>query len=88
MYPDELEINHTTESEKSASYLDSLLNIGSNGRLKILLYDKRDDFDFAIVILFLSINIPLTPVYDVYISQLIRYAGACFAYKVNYLQKN
>jgi hypothetical protein len=24
----------------------------------------------------------------VYISQLIRYAGACFAYKVNYLQKN
>jgi hypothetical protein len=49
IYPDELEINDTIESDKSASYLDILLNIDSNGRLTTPLYDKRDDFDFAIV---------------------------------------
>jgi hypothetical protein len=49
IYPDELEIKDTTESDKSASYLDSSLNIDSNDRLTTSLYDKRDDFDFAIV---------------------------------------
>jgi hypothetical protein len=49
IYQDELEIKDTTESDKSASYLDILLNIDSNGTLTISLYDKRDDFDFAIV---------------------------------------
>jgi hypothetical protein len=33
IYPDELEIKDTTESDKSASYLDILLNTDSNGRL-------------------------------------------------------
>jgi hypothetical protein len=46
IYPDELEIKDTTES---ASYLDILLNIDSNGRLTTSLYGKRNDFDFAIV---------------------------------------
>jgi hypothetical protein len=37
-------------------------------------------FDFAIVnFAFLCSNIPLSPAYGVYISQLIRYARACFA---------
>jgi hypothetical protein len=49
IYPDELEIKDTTESDKSASYLYILLNIDSNGRLTTSLYDKRDDFDFAMV---------------------------------------
>jgi hypothetical protein len=49
IYPDQLEINDTTESNKSSSYLDILLNIDSNGRLTTSLYDKRDDFYFAIV---------------------------------------
>jgi hypothetical protein len=44
-----LEIKDTTEYDKSASYLDNLLNIDSNGRLTTSLYDKGDDFDFAIV---------------------------------------
>ena len=38
IYPDELEIKDTTASEKSASYLDSLLNIDSNGRLTTYLF--------------------------------------------------
>jgi hypothetical protein len=82
IYPDELEIKDTTESDKSASYLDILVNIDSNGRLTTTLYDKRDDFDFAIVIFpFLCRNIPLSPAYEVHISQLIRYTRACFAYE-------
>jgi hypothetical protein len=75
IYPDELEIKDTTESDKSASYLDILLNVDSNGRLKATIYDKRDDFDFAIVdfpFLCTCSNIPLSPVYGVHISQLIR----------------
>jgi hypothetical protein len=49
IYPEELDIKNTTESDKSASYLDILLNIDSNGSLKTAVYDKRDHFDFAII---------------------------------------
>jgi hypothetical protein len=46
------------------------------------LYDKRDDFNFAIVNFpFLSSNKPLSPAYGVYISLLIRYARACYVYE-------
>jgi hypothetical protein len=46
------------------------------------LYDKRDDFDFEIVdFLFLFSNIPLSPAYGVYISQMIRYTRAYFAFE-------
>jgi hypothetical protein len=72
IYPDELEIKDTTESDKFTSYLD-ILNIDSNDRLTNTLHDKRDDSDFAIVNFpFLCSNIPLSPAYGVYISQLIR----------------
>jgi hypothetical protein len=80
IYPDELEIKDTTESDKSASYLYILLNIDSNGRLTTSLYDKRDDFNFAIVnfpFLCTCSNIPLSPAYGVYISQLIRNSMFC-----------
>ena len=44
--------------------------------------DKRDDFNFHITnFSFLSSNIPFTPVYGVFIYQLIRYARACFSYE-------
>jgi hypothetical protein len=47
--------------------------IDSSDKLTTTLYDKRDDFDFAIVNFpFLCSNIPLSPANDVYISQLIR----------------
>jgi hypothetical protein len=70
--------------EIAASYLDILLNIDSNGRLTTTLYDKCDDFDFAIVnIPFLCAcsNVPFSSAYDVYIYQLIQYTRACFAYE-------
>jgi hypothetical protein len=45
----ELEIKTTRESSTSVSYLDVLLNIDAGGKLKTQLYDKREDFNFAIV---------------------------------------
>jgi hypothetical protein len=73
IYANELEIKDTTESDKSASHLDILLNIDSNGRLTTSLYDKRDDCDVAIVNFpFLCSNMQLSPDYCVYVSQLIR----------------
>jgi hypothetical protein len=49
IYPNELEVKDTTESDNSTSYLDILLNIDFNDRLTTSLYDKRYDFDFAVV---------------------------------------
>ena len=78
MYPAELEIKDTTESNTSASYLDLLLSIESDGQLRISLYDKRDDFSFHITNFpFLSSNIQFSPAYGVCMSEFIRYAGAC-----------
>ena len=45
-------------------------------------YDKRDDFNFHITNFpFLSSNIPSSPAYGVFISQLIRYARASSSYE-------
>ena len=68
MYPSDLEIKDTTESNTSASYLDLLLPIDTDGQLRTSLYDKRDDFNFHITNFpFLSSNIPSSP--GVFISQ-------------------
>ena len=82
MYPAELEIKDTTESTTSASYLDLLLSIGRDGQLHTSIYDKRDDFSFHITnFSFLSSYILSSPAYGVFISQLIRYARACFSFE-------
>ena len=47
-----LQILHTDDTQKSASYFDLHLAIDNKGRLKIKLYDKRDDVPF------ISNNIP------------------------------
>ena len=66
MYPAELEIKDMAESTTSASYLDLLLSIESDGQLRTSLYDKRDDFNFHITNFpFLSSNIPSPPAYGV-----------------------
>ena len=82
MYPAELEIKNTTESNTSASYLDLLLSIGMDGHLSTSLCDIRCDFNFHITNFpFLSSNIQSSQVYGVFISQLKRYAGACSSYE-------
>ena len=70
---------HRTESDLFLFLL--LLSIGRDGQLHTSIYDKRDDFNFHITNFpFLSSNIPTSPAYGVFISQLIRYARACSSY--------
>ena len=81
-YPVELEIKDTTDADHHASYLDLLLKYDNFHRLQVKLYDKRDDFNFDIVNFpFLSSNIPQSPAYGVFVSQLIRYARASSLYE-------
>jgi hypothetical protein len=69
IYPNELEVKDTTDTQKSASYLDPHLEIDNGGSLKTNLYDKRDDFTFPIVnFSFINTNIPASPANGVYIS--------------------
>jgi hypothetical protein len=49
MYPNELEVKDTTECSTSASYLDILLEMDTNGKLMTQLYDRLGDFNFSIV---------------------------------------
>ena len=73
IYPKELEIKDTTDAAKWANYLDHL-EFDEDGKLFKRLYDKHDDFDFHIVNFpYLSSNIPESPAYGVFVSQLIRY---------------
>ena len=82
IYPNELEVKDTTDTQKYAFYIYLHLEIDSEGRLKTKLYDKRD-ITFPIVNFpFISSNIPAAPEYGVYISQLIRYSRACAQYSV------
>ena len=68
------EIKDTTDTDKSASYIDLYIEMDSEGRFRTKLYDNRDDFNFPIV------NIPFTIVYKyvakfyqhLHIPQLIR----------------
>ncbi|KAK3085993.1 hypothetical protein FSP39_011818 [Pinctada imbricata] len=48
IYPSELEVKETTETNNSASYLDIMLSYDTDGHLNTSLYDKRDDFNFNI----------------------------------------
>ena len=72
IYPIELEIKDTTDIDRTASYLDLHLEIDSEGRFRMKLYDKRDEFNFPIVNFpFICSNIAAAPAYGVYISQMI-----------------
>ena len=65
----------------SASFLDLYLEFDDSGQLNTKIYDKRDDFNFKIINFpNMCSNIPASPAYGVYISQLIRYARASSNY--------
>ena len=50
----------------------------TNGIVSPIIYDKQDDFNFEIVNFpFLDGDVPRSPSYGVYISQLIRFARVC-----------
>jgi hypothetical protein len=63
------------------SFLDLYLEFDDSGQLSTKIYDKRDDFNFKIINFpNMCSNIPASPAYGVYISQLIRYARASSNY--------
>ena len=74
IYPTELQLNKANSSDIEAPFLDLNLSI-TNGIVSSKIYDKRDDFNFEIVNFpFLDGEVPRSPSYGVYISQLIRFA--------------
>ena len=81
IYPPELEVNETTYTASYASCLDIYIEFDDSGQLNAKIYDKRDDFNFKIINFpNMCSNIPASPAYGVYISQLIRYARASTNY--------
>jgi hypothetical protein len=81
IYPPELEVKETTDTASSASFLDIYLEFDDSGQLSTKIYDKRDDLNFKIINFpNMCSNIPASPAYGVYISQLIRYAWASSNY--------
>ena len=68
-------------SASSASFLDLYLEFDDSGQLSTKIYDKRDDFNLKIINFpNMCSNIPASPAYGVYISQMIRYARASSNY--------
>ncbi|KAK3105307.1 hypothetical protein FSP39_022091 [Pinctada imbricata] len=81
IYPSELEVKETKETNNSASCLDIILSYETDGNMNTSVYDKLDDFSFSITHFpFLSSNIPSSPAYGMHISQLIRYARVSSKY--------
>ena len=76
IYPTKLQLNRANSSDAEAPFLDLNLCI-ANGTASTRIYDKWDDFDFDMVNFpFLDGDVPQRISYGVYISQLIRFAGA------------
>ena len=77
IYPTELQLNKANSSDTEASFWELNLSI-TNGKVSSKIYDKRDDFNFEIVNYpFHDGDVPRSPTYGVYISQLIRFARVC-----------
>ena len=77
IYPTELQLNKANSSDTEAPFLDLNLSI-TNGIVSSKISNKRDDFNFEIVNFpFPDGDVPRSPSYGVYISQLIRFARVC-----------
>ena len=77
IYPTELQLNKANSSDTEAPFLDLNLSI-TNGIVSSKIYDKWDDFNFELVNFpFLDGDVPRSPSYGVYFSQLIRFARVC-----------
>ena len=77
IYTTELQLNKANSSDTEAQFLDLNLSL-TNAIVSSKIYDKRDDFNFEIVNFpFLDGDVPHSPFYGVYVSQLIRFARVC-----------
>ena len=66
IYTVELQLNKANASDTEAGFLDFNLS-NNNGTVPTKIYDKRDDFDFAIVNFpFFDGDVPRRPTYGVY----------------------
>ena len=75
--PPELKLTSDNKEDQQVNYLDLHIEVNEK-RIYYELYDKRDKFDFIIVNFpNLSGNIPTSESYNVFYSQLIRYARGC-----------
>ena len=73
IYPRELEIKPESNNPKEVAFLDLKIKI-NNSQLTFSIYDKRDDFNFAIVNFpYMDSCIPKKSALGVFYSQLIRY---------------
>ena len=74
IYASELQLNKANVSDAEAAFLNLHLSI-SDGFAKTKIYDKRDDFDFDVIVNFpfLDGDVPRSASYGVYISHLIRF---------------
>ena len=77
IYHTELQLNKANSSDTEAPFFDLNLSI-ANGLVSSKIYDKRDDFNIEIANFpFPDGDVPSSPSYGVYISQLIRFARVC-----------
>ena len=68
IYPTELQLNKANSSDTEAPFLDLNLSI-TNGIVSSKIYDKRNDFNFEIVIfVFLDGDVPLSFLWCIYFS--------------------
>lgn len=80
IYPAELTLLNTNISSRKVTFLDMAISL-YQGKFKHYLYNKRDDFDFSVIMYpYLSGNIPKVPSYGVYLSQLLRICDICSDY--------
>ena len=74
--PSELQLGEANASDTGAAFLDLRLSV-SGGVVSARIYDGRGGFGFGVVNFpFLGGDVPRSASYGVYISQLIRFAGA------------
>ena len=80
IYPPSLTLNKENSSDHHTHFLDLNLTLNDN-RIKLSLYDKRDDFPFEVISFpDLSGNISFSHSHGIIIGQLRRYAKACDHY--------
>ena len=77
IYSTEIQLNNANSSNTETQFLDLNLSI-TNGIVTSKMYDLQDNFNYEIVNFpFFDGNVPRSPSYGVYISQLIRFARMC-----------
>ena len=77
IYPSSLDMERAGNNDKNVNYLDLNITIETAG-ISISVYNKTDDFGFEVVTLtFPHSNIPMEIGYNVFYSQVLRYANIC-----------